>query len=193
MRQARVPERVEEEVLALGVVGEELLAIAPSGDEVASHELRAVLRRRDAEERLALLAVLDERLEERAQRRLDRNLPTARARLRARGPLPCAVLSTDVDHVVLEVDVVGQEASERAGAQARVAGDGVEGAAVDRDLLARRREQREDLARVERRLLAVVVGRRRLYAAGRIVCEDAKTVTTPTKGILREAPATPST
>ena len=63
VREAGVAQPMEREVMALGVICEELLAIAARGDEVPAHELGAVLGGRNAQERLVALGVLEQRLE----------------------------------------------------------------------------------------------------------------------------------
>jgi threonine dehydrogenase-like Zn-dependent dehydrogenase len=61
VREAGVAEPMKDERRAVRIVSEELLPVAPGGDEVLAHQLGAVLGRRDPEEGFAFLGLLDER------------------------------------------------------------------------------------------------------------------------------------
>src|ERR1019366_3856807 len=171
--QRRMAQAVERELLAFVIVGEELLAVAPGGDEVVAQLRSAVLGRRDAQERLALFRPADEQREELAQGGLDGNLPPAGARL-GLGELAPLPLPPDVDDSVREVDRRRGQAPELADAQPRVPRDRVQDAPIGRHLLARSAEQGEQLTRVERRHVAVRGRHRRLHASRRVVAPYAQ-------------------
>jgi hypothetical protein len=54
-------------VLALAVVSEQLLAVAPRGEQILAHELGALFGGRNVKERLALGRPPNERFEQRSQ------------------------------------------------------------------------------------------------------------------------------